>query len=112
VALDRYRRRLTMRPTLSPEELELIRAADTSFEEYRAALIAIGVEKGIEKGIEKGLSPLEHLFVRRLGRPLGDEERATLLARLDSLGPIRLGDVVLDLDRDALAGWLGDPAAS
>ena len=97
-----------MRPTLSPEELELIRAADSSFEEYRAALIAIGVEKGIEKG----LSPLEHLFVRRLGRPLGDEERVTLLARLDSLGPIRLGDVVLDLDRDALASWLGDPAAS
>lgn len=96
-----------MRPSLSPEELELIRAADTSFEEYRAALIAVGVERGIEKG----LSPLEHQFIRRLGRELSGNERSTLLARLDSLGPNRLGDVVLDLDPESLASWLNDPAA-
>lgn len=106
-ALDRYRRRLAMRPSLSPEELELIRAADTSFEEYRAALIAVGVERGIEKGF----SPLEHQFIRRLGRALSANERSTLLARLDSLGPNRLGDVVLDLDPESLASWLNDSAA-
>ncbi len=69
-------------------------------------------EAGIEKGIEKALGPLEHQFARRLSRTLTADERATLMKRLDTHGPDRLGDVVLDLDADALHAWLRDPAAT
>ena len=41
---------------------------------------------------------LVRLFERRLGRPLAEAERAALAARLERLGPERLGDVVVDLD--------------
>jgi hypothetical protein len=68
-------------------------------------------EKAIEKGVEKALGPLEHLFARRLGRALSPGEHATLIRRLDTHGPGRLGDVVLDLDPGALERWLTDPAA-
>jgi len=34
-----------------------------------------------------------------------------VLARLESLGADRLGDVVLDLSAPELAAWLADPAA-
>ncbi len=54
---------------------------------------------------------LEHQFERRLHRALTDSERDTLRVRLTSLGPERLGDVVLDLDGDALAAWIADPSA-
>lgn len=69
------------------------------------------IEKGVEKGVEKALGPLEHLFARRLGRALSPGEHATLIRRLDTHGPGRLGDVVLDLDPGALERWLTDPAA-
>jgi len=59
----------------------------------------------------EGLGPLEHLFARRLGRTLTPPEQATLLARLRTHGPDRLGDVVLDLSPDELAAWITDPAA-
>ena len=71
-----------------------------------------GEQRGERKGEQKGIQPLEHLFARRLGRALSAEERATLRARLDTVGPARLGDVVLDLDTAALAAWLADPAAT
>jgi len=59
----------------------------------------------------EGLGPLQHQFSRRLGRPLTAAEHATLLSRLRTHGPDRLGDVVLDLSRDELAVWITDPAA-
>ncbi len=67
---------------------------------------------GERVGKTEGLRPLQHLFERRLGRALSAEEASVLLARLDTLGPARLGDVVLDLPPDALAAWLGDPDAA
>jgi len=70
-----------------------------------------GEKKGLEKGLEKGLAPLVRQFERRLGRPLADGERATLGKRLETLGPDRLGDVVLDLAPRDLADWLADPNA-
>ena len=73
---------------------------------------AEGMQTGLQTGLQAGIQPLEHLFARRLGRPLSAEERATLRARLDTVGPARLGDVVLDLDTAALAAWLADPAAT
>jgi hypothetical protein len=63
------------------------------------------------KLVESGLRPLVRLFERRLARSLTEAERATLLTRLSSVGPDRLGDVVLDLDPPALAVWLDDPDA-
>jgi hypothetical protein len=65
-----------------------------------------GLEKGLEKGLERGLAPLRHLFERKLGRPLTGAEGRCLQARLGELGPDQLGDLVLDLDRDALGDWL------
>jgi hypothetical protein len=70
-----------------------------------------GLEKGLEQGLERGLAPLLRLFSRRLGRPLDEDERGELRRRLEVLGPERLGDVVLDLDSDALGRWLADPDA-
>jgi len=69
------------------------------------------VRKNQEAGLAQGLLPLQRQFTRRLGRVLTEAERATLLARFDTVGPDRLGDVVLDLDPDALGQWLADPAA-
>jgi hypothetical protein len=70
-----------------------------------------GAVRGRALGTRQGLLPLQHLFARRLGRPLTEGETATLLARFDTVGPDRLGDVVLDLTPDALAAWLTDPDA-
>jgi hypothetical protein len=53
--------------------------------------------------------------VRRTGLlswPLADADRRAVATRLDLVGPERLGDVVLDLDGDALAAWLADPNAT
>ncbi len=50
-------------------------------------------------------------FERKLGRRLAAGEQAVLAQRLGALGSDRIADVVLDLPRDALAAWLGDPAA-
>jgi hypothetical protein len=70
-----------------------------------------GLKEGLEKGLEKGLSPLQRQFARRLGRPLSAAEQSILVARLDTLGPDRLGDVVLDLSPEALGAWLSAPDA-
>jgi hypothetical protein len=70
-----------------------------------------GVQQGMQQGMQQGLAPLLRLFSRRLDRALTDDERAVVVARLDSLGADRLGDVVLDLTPPALAAWLADPAA-
>jgi len=70
-----------------------------------------GEERGLTKGLTKGLAPLAHQFERRLKRRLSQDERSILQIRLHHLGPDRLGDVVLDLDPNALAAWLADPNA-
>jgi hypothetical protein len=69
-------------------------------------------KRGEEKGLEKGLGPLAHQVERRLGRPLSPAERGELVRRLDTLGPDRLGDLVLDLAPDGLAAWISAPNAS
>jgi len=47
---------------------------------------------------DAALRPLEHMFARSLGRALTPADHATLVRRLGTYGPDRLGDVVLDLD--------------
>jgi hypothetical protein len=68
-------------------------------------------EGRLEGKLEGSLETLARLFERRLHRALSERERDALAARFDLVGPDRLGDVVLDLDPDALAAWLADPAA-
>lgn len=70
-----------------------------------------GRKEGLAEGLARGSELLFHQFTRKLERPLTERERATLLRRLDTLGPGRLGDVVLDLDAPALAAWLASPRA-
>jgi flagellar biosynthesis/type III secretory pathway protein FliH len=73
--------------------------------------IQTGVQQGMQQGMQQGLAPLLRLFSRRLDRALTASERDVVVARLDSLGADRLGDVVLDLPAPALAAWLADPDA-
>ncbi len=82
-----------------------------SFEDAMLKNREAGLEQGLKEGREEGLLPLQRQFARRLGRALTEAERATLLARFDTAGPERLGDVVLDLDPVALGQWLADPEA-
>ena len=80
-------------------------------DELKAEAAKEGVKKGVRKGVKKGLAPLARQFARRLGRALTADELRTLTQRLDSHGPDRLGDVVLDLTPKQLAAWIDDPAA-
>ncbi len=82
-----------------------------SFEDAVDKSIQKGVEQGRDEGLRAGLLPLQRLVARRLGRPLTAAESAMLLARVDTVGPDRLGDVVLDLSPEALGAWLADPDA-
>ncbi len=68
--------------------------------------------EGLEKGLEKGLGPVLRQFERKLNRLLTPSEHAELLRRLDTHGPERLGDAVLDLPPEALRAWLADPHAT
>ncbi len=77
----------------------------------RAAGRDEGTRVGAKLGRDEGLQPLAHQFARRLGRALAEGEFARLRERLGTLGAARLGDVVLDLERDALAAWLADDNA-
>jgi hypothetical protein len=64
---------------------------------------------GLQQGLVQGLAPLVHLFERRLARRLTPAERATLRDRLREQGAERVGDVLLDLQNEALATWLAAP---
>jgi len=77
----------------------------------RNPVLTEALRKRQSEGRDEGLQPLVHLFTRKLGRPLAATERDRLRERLTTLGAERLGDVVLDLDRDALAAWLTAPDA-
>jgi hypothetical protein len=78
-------------------------------------LVKYGEDKGRKigrkEGRKEGIALLLRQFERRLGRALTEKERARFDKRLKSLGPERLGDVVLDLAPDALAAWLATPRA-
>lgn len=48
---------------------------------------------------------------RRLRRPLSEPERAILQQRVEGLGAEHVGDIVIDLSPEALAGWLAEGEA-
>ncbi len=64
-----------------------------------------------QREVSESLHAAQRQFERRLGRGLAEAERETLAARFHRLGPLRVLDVVLDLDAPALAAWLADPDA-
>ena len=94
---------------------QFLKATDGLAREYEQMIEARGVkrgiEQGIERGIERGIAPLLGQIARKLHRPLTDADRRAITARLDLVGPDRLGEVVLDFNSDALAAWLADPDA-
>jgi hypothetical protein len=119
---DAWERRILEPAMISlQKKIERVQASGHLTEEEREILVngqklidAIenrGLERGRSEGRQQGLELVVHLFGRKLGRPLTDRQRATILRRLDTLGPDRLGDVVLDLDTAALAAWLANPRA-
>jgi hypothetical protein len=72
-----------------------------------------GIERGIERGIEKGIKKeLAKLFERRLKRPLSEQENATLVRRIDTLGTDRIHEVLLEVPAQDIGPWLADPAAT
>jgi hypothetical protein len=78
----------------------------------RANLEPVLIEDLVKFGEDRGrIETWVRLLARRLGRALTGEERATLTLRLEEPGEERLEDVVLNFGPEALAGWLGDPAA-
>jgi hypothetical protein len=94
----------------------LLRHGYPTLEAVRAEGHTEGRNKGRTEGHIEGRTEgvaalLTHAYSRRLNRPLTPAEQTTLLARLDTHGPTRLGDVVLDLASDAIAAWLADPDA-
>ena len=95
--------------TIDPEIIEM---ADKLVEKWKHEAIEFGRNEGRSEGRSEGLAPLTRQFGRRLRRPLTEPERATLSQRLTTLGPDRLGDVILDItEADALETWLHDPDA-
>jgi len=134
-ALKTLRERASADPRLAPlldTMVEYVRSLDpdarrspdmldvaTEMKKWEQALLRQGRRKGRKegelrgelKGVQKGLQPLLRQFARRLGRDLTEPERAEVLARFDTVGADRLGDVVLDLSPAELAAWLGDPQA-
>jgi hypothetical protein len=72
-----------------------------------------GREQGELSGVQKGKQELlVQLFERRLGRPLDEGEKTTVLRRLSVLGYDRVVDVRDELSPEALASWLANPEAA
>ena len=105
--LVQWRSYIAQQPTRSEEDEEFMDAVLAAYERDQAR----ARDEGLSQGLSQGRLLLTHQFERRLGRALSDGERATLAERLRTVGPVRLGDVVLDLAPDALAAWLADPDA-
>lgn len=84
----------------------------TEVKKYVDYLKRTNYRRGMREGMREGIAPLLRQFSRRIGRELSEDERAVVIARLDSHGADRLGDFVLDLSPAELAAWLADPSAT
>jgi hypothetical protein len=70
-------------------------------------------EMGKLRGEQAGkLEMLAQLYELRLQRALAERERAVIAQRLEKLGAARLLRAPQEMAPDALAAWLGDPAAN
>ncbi len=96
--------------SLDGEEFDMTRE-DEKFLKATEKLHQQFVQMTEQRGFDRGIAPTVHQFARRLGRPLTEAERATLAARLDTIGPERIAEVATDFDAVALAKWLKNPRA-
>jgi hypothetical protein len=96
------------------EETRATQGWSASAEEEEIIVTAQEIVESIEKkarneGQNEGRQQtLFHLFARKLGRGLTEDEQASIRRRLALVGPDRVGDVALDLEPEALAAWLAD----
>jgi hypothetical protein len=75
----------------------------------QSSVFQMGRQDGKKEGHEEAVV---RLYEKRLGRPLDDAERATLVHRLARLGYDHLVDVRDELSGDALAAWLHNQDAA
>jgi flagellar biosynthesis/type III secretory pathway protein FliH len=110
--LIRYQLEIKSLPvTERTAEEEAIMAAHELYEKWERERVERGKALGLEEGLAQGLALLVAQFEHRLGRKISSAERQRIRERLDTLGPERLGRVVLDLGAEELADWLADPKA-
>jgi hypothetical protein len=92
---------------------EAILAVLSEEDVMQSSVYELGKQRGELLGELKGRQEmLIQLYELRLGRALIEEERSALTQRLETLGVPRLLAAQQQMSADALAAWLGDPAAS
>jgi hypothetical protein len=91
---------------LKKRDEEAMAKAMVKAEKAAMAKAEKAVAKAEKAAMAKALGVLVHQFERRLGRALTEAERVRLGKRLGTLGPERVGDVVLDLSPEELSAWL------
>ena len=107
--LVRCRMEMAMQPgKRTQEDEELRQKVEWAYNEMLRKAEGRGEKRGEKRG---EAAVVKRHFEHRLGRSLDPRERATLRKRLSTLGPERLGNVVLDLSAQDVATWLGDPNA-
>jgi hypothetical protein len=103
--------------------ITVVAAKDRRRRGLRGAIMALLTKEDVmrsavwELGRRDGREETEqHIALRfcekRLGRPLDEEERETLLRRLSTLGSDRLVDLYAELSPEALVTWLRTPDAA
>jgi hypothetical protein len=124
---------LETRPKLSKELVETLPMSGQQFEEVvtkvrepderermrrsRAFSMALAEASGAKDEIlaqgkrEAELHTLQHLFERRLKRPLDETELSSLQEKLAQIGADAVSDIVLELSTEKLAAWLLEPSA-
>src|SRR5262249_24914705 len=98
-----YHMREEIAAMLQDEGMELIKVSKTVRETFQE-----GEKKGRRQAIEM---MLRRLFLRRLGRPLTEQEQQALADRARVQDPQEVEDRALSMEGEALAAWLLDPSA-
>jgi hypothetical protein len=102
-----YNLREEIAAMLQDEGMELIKASKLLRETFQK-----GEKKGVKKGRRQAIEMmLRRLFLRRLGRPLTEQEQQALADRVRLQDPEEVEDRALSLEGEALAAWLLDPNA-
>ena len=87
------------------DRMEMIKASSLLRETFQE-----GEKKGVKKGRRQAIEMmLRRLFLRRLGRPLTEQEQQALVDRVRVQDPEEVEDRALSLEGEALAAWLLDP---
>jgi hypothetical protein len=88
-------------------------AASDEGDVMELSVYQMGWQAGWQEAERRGeMKVLARFYERQLQRQLTEADRTALTERVEALGVHRLLDVALELQGEALAAWLGDPAAS